>query len=73
MAALQSNLFIVIGSSLLVQPAAYLIVKAKEAGSKIIIINLMATPYDMYADLVIYASAKETMLKIMEKIKSPSL
>ena len=70
MAALQSNLFVVIGSSLLVQPAAYLVVKAKEAGSKVIIINLMATPYDMYADLVIYANAQETMLKIMEKIKS---
>lgn len=66
---LQSNLFVVIGSSLLVQPAAYLVVKAKEAGARVLIINLMPTPYDMYADLVIYAPAKQTMLKIMEKLK----
>ncbi len=69
MATLKCNLFVVIGSSLLVQPAAYLVVKAKEAGAKIVIINLMPTPYDTYADVVIYASAKETMLKIIEKIK----
>lgn len=69
MATLKSNLFIVIGSSLLVQPASYLVVKAKEVGAKIVIINLMATPYDMYADVVIYTNAKETMLKILERIK----
>lgn len=56
---LESDLFMAIGSSLLVQPASYLVLKAKEAGAKVIIINLNSTPYDIYADLVIYGNAEE--------------
>lgn len=67
-ATLKSDLFIVIGSSLLMQPASYLVIKAKEAGAKIIIINLAATPYDMYSDLVIYYNAEQALLKTMEKV-----
>jgi NAD-dependent deacetylase len=68
MATLQCDLFMVMGSSLLVQPASYLIMKAKEAGAKIIIINLTSTPYDIYADLVIYENAQQAIQQIMEKI-----
>lgn len=64
MAVLQSDLFIVVGTSLLVQPAAFLIVKAKSAKAKIIIINLMATPYDSYADLIIYGNAAYAVSRI---------
>jgi NAD-dependent deacetylase len=69
MAALQSDLFIVIGSSLLVQPASYLVIKAKEAKAKIIIINLTSTPYDIYADLVIYNNADFAVSQIMSRLQ----
>ena len=64
-----ADLFIVIGSSLLVQPAAYLIVKAKESPSKVLLINLISTPYDNYADLVIYENAERAIKMIMEMVR----
>jgi NAD-dependent deacetylase len=64
-----SDLFIVIGCSLLVQPAAYLIVKAKESHSRVILINLISTPYDNYADLIIYENAERAITKIMESVR----
>lgn len=63
-ATLQGDLFLVIGSSLLVQPAAYLVIKAKEAKAKVIIINLTSTPYDIYADLVIYGNAEKIISQL---------
>ncbi len=69
MAALRCDLFIVIGSSLLVQPASYLVVKASEAGAKVLIINMSATPYDLVANLVIYENAQKAVTQIMEIVK----
>lgn len=63
------KLFIVTGSSLEVQPAAYLPVKAKEAGAKLAIINLTPTPYDKYADYLIHDSASHTLSKIVQRVK----
>lgn len=64
-----SDLFVVIGSSLLVQPAAYLIVKAKENHSRVLLINLISTPYDRYADFIIYENAERAIMKIMEIVR----
>lgn len=64
-----SELFIVIGSSLEVQPAAYLPVKAKEAGAKLAIINLTPTPYDRYADYLIHDSASHTLSEVIQIVK----
>ena len=47
------DLFLVCGSSLVVYPAAEMPLTAKEAGAKLVIINLMRTPHDEYADVVI--------------------
>lgn len=69
MVTLQSEIFMVIGSSLLVQPASYLVLKAKEQGAKVIIINLTPTPYDIYADLVIYDNAAAAISQIMNLIR----
>lgn len=49
------DLFLVIGSSLQVQPAASLPVLAKQRGATLAIINREATPLDDLADLVIRA------------------
>jgi len=52
-----SDLFIVIGSSLVVQPAASMPMVAKRNGAKLVIINRDPTPYDDMADLVIHGQA----------------
>ncbi|MBL7209476.1 MAG: NAD-dependent deacylase [Dehalococcoidia bacterium] len=63
------DLFIVIGSTLVVYPAAYMPVYAREAGAKLVIINLSSTPMDSEATVAIAAKAGETMAKVMEKTR----
>jgi len=55
------DLFIVIGSSLLVQPAASLPVMAKENGAKLVIINMESTPLDHIADLTLRQRATKAL------------
>lgn len=64
------DLFIVIGSSLVVYPAAYMPAYAKEAGAKLVIINMTPTPYDMDADLVLQAGAGDAMEKILAGVRT---
>jgi NAD-dependent deacetylase len=64
------DLFIVIGSTLIVYPAAYMPAYAVESGAKLVIINLSATPMDSKAAALITAGAGETMDRILEKVKS---
>ncbi len=63
------DLLVVIGSTLVIYPAAYIPTYAKEAGATLAIINLTPTPFDDYAEVVIRAKAGETMSKAMEKIR----
>ena len=51
--AFKADLFIVVGSSLVVYPAASLPLIAKENGAKFVIINNEETDFDNLADLVI--------------------
>jgi NAD-dependent deacetylase len=53
--ALAADLFIAIGSSLVVYPAAGFPVMAKQNGAKLCILNREATELDQYADLVLNA------------------
>ena len=53
------DLLIVIGSSLVVYPAANLPYEAKLSGAKLVIINIDPTPLDSVADLVIHNPAGE--------------
>jgi NAD-dependent deacetylase len=64
-----SDLFIVIGSSLVVQPAASMPLVAKRNGAKLVIINRDPTPYDGMADIVIHGQAGPTMASILQKVK----
>jgi NAD-dependent deacetylase len=66
----ECDLLIVIGSSLVVYPAAYMPLYAKRSGAKIVIINMGDTGHDDIADIFINAPAGETMTKIMERLKS---
>jgi len=65
----ECDLFIVIGSSLAVYPAAYLPLHAKRSGAGIVIINLGPTEQDSIADVIINKSAGETMTKILTGLK----
>jgi NAD-dependent deacetylase len=63
------DLFIVIGSSLVVHPAASMPLVAKQNGARLVIINRDPTPYDDMADVVIHDLAGPTMAGILEKVK----
>ncbi len=63
------DLFIVIGSTLVVYPAAYMPIYATNAGAKLVIINLSSTPMDQEASVLIRAKAGETMPEIIKKVK----
>lgn len=63
------DLFIVIGSTLVVYPAAYMPMYAVESGAKLVIINLSSTPMDSRATVLINARAGEAMAKIMERVR----
>jgi len=62
--AIQSDLFICVGTSLTVFPAADLPVLAKETGAKFIIINNESTALDHLADLVINRDISEVLSEI---------
>ncbi len=66
---MRCDLMIIMGTSLLVQPAALLPWKAKENGAKLIIINLSSTVYDEHADVLIRDRAGKAMGKIMDRIE----
>ncbi len=63
------DLFIVIGSSLVVYPAAYMPVYAVDSGAKLVIINLSSTPMDQQAAVLVRAKAGETMSKVIQQVK----
>jgi NAD-dependent deacetylase len=67
--ATRCDLIIVIGSSLVVYPAASIPMYAIEAGARLVIINNTPTPYDSAADVVIQHSAGEVMGKILEEVE----
>ncbi len=63
------DLMIIVGSSLVVYPAAYMPQYAKQQGAKIAIVNLSATPMDDTADAVVRHSASEAMDAIVLEVK----
>ena len=64
-----ADLFMVIGSTLIVYPAAYMPVYAVDSGAKLVIINLSSTPMDKQATVLIKAKAGETMSEVMQRVK----
>ena len=64
-----SDVFFVIGSSLVVTPAANMPGIAKQSGSKLIILNRGDTPYDSVADLRFFDDIIDVLPPIVEKVK----
>lgn len=67
-----AKVFLVLGSSLVVYPAAMLPEVAKRHGAKLVIINRDTTPLDDIADEVIHASLGETVTTIDRMLNSAS-
>jgi len=65
-----SDVFIVVGSSLVVYPAAYMPVHAKHAGAALVIVNLSPTPYDEQADVRITGKAGAVMDALVRRLRS---
>jgi NAD-dependent deacetylase len=63
------DLFIAMGSSLVVQPAATMPLLAKEGGAKLAIVNLEKTPYHGEADLVVLGKTGEVMSRVVSLVK----
>lgn len=68
--ARESQLFLALGSSLVVHPAAGIPELAKHHGARLVIINGTATPCDEVADLVIRAPLGETLLAADHAVQS---
>jgi NAD-dependent deacetylase len=64
------DLMLVVGSSLVVYPAAYMPMYAVESGAKLVIINVGDTPMDGDATVCIGEKAGEVMSRIVERVKS---
>jgi len=63
------DLFIVIGSTLIVYPAAYIPAYATNSGAKLVIINLSSTPMDEQAAVLLRAKAGEAMSSVIKWLK----
>ena len=63
------DLFIVVGSTLVVYPAAYMPLYAVRGGARLIIVNLSDTPMDAQAAVLIRAKAGEAMSRIVERVR----
>jgi len=63
------DFFIVVGSTLVIYPAAYMPTYARDAGARLAIVNLTPTPLDHYATVVIQGRAGEIMSRVMEKVR----
>ena len=64
------DLLLAAGSSLVVYPAAQMPLIAKDNGAKLVIINLMPTPHDRYADIVINEKTGEVLPQIVDRVKA---
>ena len=67
--ARQCDLCIVIGSTLVVYPAAYMPAYAVRSGARLAIVNLTDTPMDGDASLIINGKAGEVMSEVMRQVR----
>lgn len=67
-AARSCELFLAIGSSLTVQPAAGLCLEAVDHGARLVIVNAEPTPYDGIADAVLRTPIGEILPRLVDKV-----
>jgi NAD-dependent SIR2 family protein deacetylase len=69
----KADVFLAIGSSLSVTPAAHMPVYAKQNGAKLIIVNKMKTPLDNKSDIRFFESAEKVLPAIVIQVKAINL
>jgi NAD-dependent deacetylase len=62
--------FLVVGSSLAVYPAAYMPSYAKEAGARLVVVNLTPTRLDHVADVVLAGPAGSILAELVERVEA---
>jgi NAD-dependent deacetylase len=62
--------FLVVGSSLAVYPAAYMPSYAKEAGARLVVVNLTPTRLDHVADVVMAGPAGAILARLVERLEA---
>jgi len=67
--ARKSDLFIVVGSSLVVTPAANMPQEALRSGAKLVIINQGETPFDRFAHLRFHEKIGEVLPRAVKRLK----
>lgn len=65
----KSDLFVVVGSSLVVTPAAEMPKEALRSGAKLVILNEGGTPFDPYAHLRFNEKIGEVLPKVVIRLK----
>jgi len=70
--ARECDLFLTVGSSLVVQPANLLPLEARRRGARLILVNLTPTPYDQVMDIIIRGKAGPVMEAVMEEFRRMS-
>ncbi|MDQ4099472.1 MAG: Sir2 family NAD-dependent protein deacetylase [Chloroflexota bacterium] len=68
-----ADLFLVVGSSLVVNPAARIPVVAKQAGARLAIINREPTPLDTLADARLWTDAGPTLTALVRGLDSETV
>lgn len=63
------DLFMLVGSTLLIYPAAYMPIYAVESGAKLMVINPGATSIDEKADVLLHADIKKIIAQIMDSVR----
>jgi NAD-dependent deacetylase len=67
-AAVDCDLFLAVGSSLTVHPAAGLVPLAGRAGAAVVIVNAEPTPYDRQADAVLRGSISDLLPALVSRV-----
>lgn len=67
-ATMRADLYVAIGSSLVVEPAASFPRLAKQSGASLVIVNNQETPLDDIADLVIREPIGKTMMALLRQL-----
>jgi len=65
-----SDFFLVVGSTLLVQPAAHMPIYARQNGAFLAIVNLSETPCDNMSDVLIRSKAGEVLQRIVGEVEN---
>ncbi len=69
-ATMGCDVFLAIGSSLVVHPVALLPRTALEVGARLVVVNQQPTPYDERADEVLDADAGEVLTALVDAVRS---